>query len=118
MRLQGPSSSNGTGRLEVLHKGQWGSICDDSWDINDAKVACRQLGYPYAVRVLPRDLVPSGTGQIWLDNVDCTGNENSLSSCIHKGWGVHNCIHDNDAGVECSSTGIIIHLIVFSILIG
>ncbi len=107
IRLRGPSSSTGTGRVEVFHKGQWGTICDDFWTVNDAKVACRQLGYLYAVRALQGYEVPDGTGQIWLDNVGCTGNEESLSSCYHRGWGVHNCRHYDDAGVECSSTGIL-----------
>ena len=91
--------------MEVFHQGQWGTICDDLWDICDAKVVCRQLGYQYAVRALQGSLVPNGTGQIWLDEVDCTGNEKNLSNCSHSGWGVHNCNHDEDAGVECSSTG-------------
>ena len=112
VRLQGPLSANGTGRIEVLHKGKWGTVCDEFWTINNAKVACRQLGYPYAVRALPGYLVPDGTGQIWLDNVGCAGNEQSLSSCYHRGWGVHDCGHNDDAGVECSSTGIIVILIL------
>ena len=102
LRLQGPSSRSGIGRVEVLHKGQWGTICDDYWSISDAKVVCRQLGYKHAVRVLQRSQVPDGTGPIWLDNVGCSGSERSLSSCYHGGWGVHNCQHQEDAGVECS----------------
>ncbi len=111
LRLRGPSSANGTGRVEVFHKGQWGTICDDYWSMNDAKVACRQLGYPYAVRALRGYQVPDGTGQIWLDNVGCNGYEESLSGCYHRGWGVHNCWHYDDAGVECSSTGITVIVI-------
>jgi hypothetical protein len=103
LRIQG---SNGFGRVEVLHNGQWGTICDDRWDINDARVVCRQLGYNNAVKALQGGNVPDGTGQIWLDEVSCTGSEQSLTNCSHSGWGTHNCGHHEDAGVECL-TGII-----------
>ncbi len=73
VRLQGPSSSNGTGRVEVFYNGRWGTICHDYWDINDARVVCRQLGYLNPVRALRGYDVPDGIGQIWLDNVRCTG---------------------------------------------
>ena len=40
-------------------------------------------------------------GDIFLDNVGCTGNETNLDDCIHNGVGVHNCYHGQDAGVTC-----------------
>ena len=88
----------------MFYRGQWGTICHHSWSINDATVACRQLGYAYAVRALRGWQVPSGSGPIWLSNVGCTGNEQNLTSCSHSGWGNHNsyCNHTDDAGVECS----------------
>ena len=106
--MQGPLSANGTGRLEVFYNGKWGTICNGSWDFNDAKVACRQLGYTYAVRALHGSDVPDGTGQIWLDDVKCTGSEQNLASCSHNGFGNENCAHGKYAGVECSSIGNII----------
>ncbi|XP_028408846.1 uncharacterized protein LOC114531439 [Dendronephthya gigantea] len=102
IRLKGLSISNGTGRVEVFHKGQWGTVCDDRWEINDARVACRQLGYPDALRALQGKDVPSGAGQIMLDEVGCTGSEQNLGSCFHRGWGISNCGHSEDAGVQCS----------------
>ena len=105
LRLQGPSSEKGTGRVEIFANGRWGTICDDQWDINDAKVVCRQLGYKNAVRALQGSNVPNGTGQIWLNNVVCNGNERSLATCSHAGWGDHKCSHNEDAGVECSPPG-------------
>ena len=102
LRLEGPLSTNGIGRVEVFHNRQWGTICDDGWDINDARVVCRQLGYPNAVEALQGKSVPNRYGRIWLDDVACAGNETSLTNCSHGGWGIHNCGHGRDAGVECS----------------
>ena len=98
-------SANGIGRVEVFFNGQWGTICDDYWGINDARVACRQLGYQSVVRALKGDKVPSGSGRIWLDNVACTGYEQNISSCSDLEWGNHDCRHSEDAGVQCSKTG-------------
>ena len=105
LRLQGPSSENGKGRVEILHNGQWGTICSDGWGMKNAKVACRQLGYPDAVRSLHYRQVPSGVGPIWLSYVNCNGTERNVSTCSHRGWGKHLCSHIEDVGVECSSTG-------------
>ena len=105
IQLRGPSSRNGSGRVEVFYKGRWGTICDDGWDINDARVVCRELGYKGVARALQGSNVPDGIGQIWLNNVACIGNEKTLSHCIYSGWGNHDCSHEQDAGVECLSTG-------------
>ena len=96
-------SVNGTGRVEVFYNGQWGTVCDDYWDISDAKVVCRQLGYTNASKALQGRNVPDGIGQIWLDDVNCDGTERNLTSCSHRGWGNEDCGHYEDAGVECFS---------------
>ena len=89
----------------MLYNGIWGTICDDGWDLQDAEVVCRQLGYDGAVAAPHRAAYGQGTGQIWLDNVECVGNETSISECSHHGWGIHNCWHGEDASVHCKPRG-------------
>ena len=73
--------------------------------MKDARVVCRQLGYQDAVKTLQRNTFPSGSGLIWLAYVACNGNEQNITNCTHSPWGVHYCSHYQDAGVECSRTG-------------
>ena len=87
--------------MEVYHNGRWGTVCDDDWDIYDARVVCRQLGFPDAEAALTDGYFGRGTGAILLDDLSCTGHESSLFSCRHSGWGSHNCRHREDAGVRC-----------------
>lgn len=100
MRLVGGQNSR-QGRLEISINNQWGTVCDDSWDINDATVVCRQLGFSSAVSAPTSAHFGQGSGTIWLDDVNCAGNENSLMDCGNRGLGVHNCAHAEDAGVVC-----------------
>lgn len=89
------------GRVEILHNGVWGTICHDYWEMPDANVLCRQLGFEGALVALRSAAYGEGTGEIWLDDVDCKGNEPSIFQCGHKGWGIRNCDHSQDASVIC-----------------
>ena len=102
LRLIG-GSGPGEGRVEIYYRGSWGTVCDDDWDKSDAGVVCRQLGYPSAVSAPHRARFGQGSGKIWLDRVQCQGNETSIVNCRHRPWGVHDCGHHEDASVICSS---------------
>ncbi|XP_048257786.1 deleted in malignant brain tumors 1 protein-like [Haliotis rufescens] len=110
IRLVSPLN-NGVGRLEVYYNGSWGTVCDDDFVQGDAMVACRQLGQ-YEPGMTPTyiDEFGFGSGTIWLDDLDCTGNESSLSDCPHVGWGSSNCKHHEDVGIICDENEMTIKL--------
>ena len=90
-----------SGRLEVYHRGAWGTVCDDDFDEADARVVCRQLGFG-AGRVGAQGLFGAGTGTIWLDDVACVGDEATLLECpTGSPIGTHNCNHQEDVVVVC-----------------
>ena len=108
MRLVGTSDGDDVvskGRVEVFHNGIWGTVCDDYWDLKDANVVCRQLGFVGAVAANTSAAFGGGEGRIWMDDVRCTGNESTLTECRHRGWGIENCYHFEDAGAMCTTGG-------------
>ncbi|KAI4886130.1 hypothetical protein NFI96_024317, partial [Prochilodus magdalenae] len=95
------------GRVEVLHKGEWGTVCDDYWDMTDAAVVCRELGCGEAVDAVSDDHYGPGSGPIWMNYIHCRGSESSLKNCRSPGWGDHKCDHSKDAGVICSGVRLV-----------
>uniref|UniRef100_A0A2R9BIM6 T-cell differentiation antigen CD6 n=1 Tax=Pan paniscus TaxID=9597 RepID=A0A2R9BIM6_PANPA len=89
------------GRVEMLEHGEWGSVCDDTWDLEDAHVVCRQLGCGWGVQALPGLHFTPGRGPIHRDQVNCSGAEAYLWDCPGLP-GQHYCGHKEDAGVVCS----------------
>ena len=103
IRLQGSSVPN-AGRIEVLYAGVWGAISGDNWDMNDAIVVCRQLGYPAGAEAALKTVVYGLVkGPVWLTNLQCTGSESNVMRCAHDVIGSKTELHKPYpvAGVIC-----------------
>ena len=133
--MNGTEPSVREGRVEICYDNNYGTVCDDRWDILDARVVCRQLNYTsngqyntachnhfvlmnshflslYAglladALALGGAYYGSGLGEVLLDNVVCRGDELSLLECEHEPVGMTNCDHSEDAGVRCEGTHIV-----------
>ncbi|KAI8517811.1 hypothetical protein Bbelb_038280 [Branchiostoma belcheri] len=102
IRLAEGSGPN-EGRVEVrpADSPRWGTVCHKGFDLKDAEVVCRMLGYPNVYGVRPGAYFGKGMGPIYMEDLQCDGTESSLFNCSHKGWRVHNCWHGDDVGVVC-----------------
>jgi len=94
-------ASRHVGRVEVFVNGKWGTVCDDQYGLQDANVICRMLGYSRALVARNRGFFGRGTGPIWVDSLNCKGDEDSIFECSMNEFGDHDCEHKEDAGVEC-----------------
>jgi len=97
-------------RLEVFHNGEWGTVCDDGFTYNNARVACRTMGYKTGGGKYGSNwnYNSAGTGKIWLRAVSCTGSESSFFDCPRVGgWGQggYGCNHSEDVYMTCGSSG-------------
>uniref|UniRef100_F6VC89 SRCR domain-containing protein n=1 Tax=Ornithorhynchus anatinus TaxID=9258 RepID=F6VC89_ORNAN len=82
------------GRVEVKHDGQWGTVCDDYWDLDDAAVVCRQLGCGTAISAPGLAHYGRGCGRVWLANLSCRGTEAALWNCSYLQWNQYDyCTH-------------------------
>ena len=93
------------GRIELFWEGEWGTVSDDGWDINDANVACKQLGYQRASSAVHSAYFGEGVGKIWLTRVSCSGNEDSLMECDLRFYASDTQQHNKDAGLVCMGHG-------------
>jgi hypothetical protein len=96
------------GRVEVLMNGQWGTVCDDKFTPENARVVCHELGLgdPVSFRQIGQlgahYKINGQTAPIWLDDVKCTGQESSLLQCAFES--PHDCKHKEDVTVQCMPT--------------
>ena len=91
-----------------LYSGEWGGVCADGWDLIDANVVCRQLGYSHARSATTGSYFGQGCGRIWISDINCNvWGYSRLADCYFSGWGVRSCDHSGYAGVICGKTIII-----------
>lgn len=95
-------STEVTGVVEVYFH-EWGYVCDDSWDKNDADVACRQLGYTSAKSTDTGILIETRKFPYLIDDVECAGDETRLIDCVHTSR--HDCGTGEHVSIECQNLG-------------
>ena len=93
------------GRVEVRHQGEWGTVNDHSWSMEEAAVVCRRLGCGGAVDAPKRAKFGPGIGPIWFHYIYCKGQESAITKCSYptvKDHRPEGHSHDKDAGAVCS----------------
>ena len=101
LRLIG--GDNSSGRVEVFYNNEWGTICNDDFDLTDGLVICRLLGFVNVLRLPHWSEFGRGYGPIWVDELECIGNETSIGECQANEWGEHDCSHFEDVSLHCTS---------------
>ena len=94
------------GRLEMFYENVWKTICYNGFDIRNAHVACRQLGYKEVLSLCRAATMMNGqgTGPIQTETWNCTGNENNLQDCKNNKEKSHNCFRYQNVGITCGAS--------------
>ncbi|XP_067881379.1 scavenger receptor cysteine-rich type 1 protein M130-like [Heterodontus francisci] len=102
----GPRLVDGTnrcsGRVEVLHGDQWGTLSDMYFDLEDANVVCEHLQCGTVTSIPGGAHFGKGAGPVWKESYRCRGNETRLWECPVSSWDQFSCSHENDASVICT----------------
>jgi len=94
------------GLVQVIYNKTWGWVCADLWDKKDADVACRMMDFDGALSSFTdREKSKENNFPVWLNNMQCNGNEISLFSCVHNGFRAHGCAEKKKAGTLCKPRG-------------
>lgn len=92
------------GNVEVYANGQWRPVCDNLWDVKDAEVVCRQLGFSAVERPRRESYFGSPLSTAIMNNFECIGDEESLLDCNYNDAVENMCGSENTAGVVCKHT--------------
>ena len=90
---------NGTHEGNVFLDGM--PICGYSWDIKDAWIVCKQLGFASVVKFTTNSQFGRVNDLFRMRYVNCLGTERQLADCPHTKDG--SCYSYIAAGVICSS---------------
>lgn len=95
--IQGLSTREGL--VQVYLNNTWVWVCDKHWDKRDADVVCRELGYTGTSVISSGLAYVQGNDSLWINSVQCIGNESSFAFCAHDVWTNGSC---QNAGVVCN----------------
>ena len=98
----GPNAHEGHAEIYLL--GHWVAACFQYWDLVDATMVCRQLGYPAALTIQNNAAQTFFGGEnkyLWLQDLRCNGNESSIIQCSHGMTSLYSCPYNRDS-VICS----------------
>ena len=93
-----------------MYDGSWGTVCDHEWDLRDARVVCKMLGFDGALAAPGSATFGQGSGDILLDDISCESTHDNLADCYHRGIGVSDCEHEEDSGAICFRGGLVLHI--------
>lgn len=87
MRLADGGSSN-EGRVEIYYSGQWGTVCENMWDLTDASVVCRALGFRNATEALGGAAFGPGNPRVPQSRTCCQGTRPRKGSYPRRANGI------------------------------
>lgn len=91
-----------SGRVEVRHKEDWHTVCDQDWTLSKAQVVCENLQCGSAYEAPGRAHFGQGTGLVVEANDSCFNSTTTLQQCSREGFRSSSCGHDHDAGAICA----------------
>ncbi|KAG5836598.1 hypothetical protein ANANG_G00230030, partial [Anguilla anguilla] len=91
-----------SGRVEMYRGSSWGTVCDADFDQRDAEVVCRELGCGVPKELWGAAAFGQGEGQVWAEEIQCSGNESHIYFCPKAPSQNQSCSHGNDVGLVCS----------------
>ena len=77
-------------------------VCDDDWNLINANVVCKQLGFIGALEYTKESRFGMSGSNYIMDQVVCDGTEERLIDCEHE-HDQHDCSRGEDAGVKCDT---------------